>query len=65
MTITSMNVNTVSFDKLAEVYPTRQMGTGTSALKGSMGTHEMVQTELQEMMRELTPHLGQNIDVEA
>ena len=65
MTIAGTNVNTVSFDKLAETYPTKQMGAGTSALKGSMGTHEMVHNELQQMMREISPHLGQNIDVEA
>jgi hypothetical protein len=65
MTIANINTNNVSFDKLAEAYPTKSMGAGASALKGSMGAHKMVHTELQQMMSELTPHLGQNIDVEA
>lgn len=59
------NMNSVSFDRLAEAYPSKSMGSGMSALKGSLGSYEMVQTELQQMMRELTPHLGQNIDIEA
>jgi hypothetical protein len=59
------NVNTVSFDRLAEAYPTKPMGAAASALKGSLGVQEMVQGELQQMMRELAPHLGQNIDIEA
>ena len=59
------NVDTVSFDRLAEAYPTKPLGAAASALKGSMGVQEMVQGELQQMMQELTPHLGQNIDIEA
>ena len=59
------NMNNVSFDRLASAYPNQAMGSGMSALKGSLGSYEMVQTELQQMMRELTPHLGQNIDIEA
>ena len=41
------------------------MGAASSALKGSMEMQEMIQGELAQMMREITPHLGQNIDVEA
>jgi hypothetical protein len=63
MTLT--NVNTVNFDRVAETYPGKSMGAAATALKGSMGVQEMVQGELQQMMRELTPHLGQNIDIEA
>jgi hypothetical protein len=53
--ITNLDTNTVGFDKLAAA---------ASALKGSIETHEMIQGEIQQMMKELQPHLGQNIDVE-
>lgn len=59
------NVSNVGFDKLAETYPTKPMGASASALKGSIETQEMIQGELAEMVKEVTPHLGQNIDVEA
>jgi len=58
------NVSNINFDRLAEAYPNNLMGAGTSALKGSLGAQEMIQSEIQQMMRELTPHLGQNLDIE-
>jgi hypothetical protein len=64
-TTATSNLNTVSFDSLEAAYPTKQMGAAASALKGSLGSHEMVHNELQQMLREITPHLGQNIDVSA
>jgi hypothetical protein len=59
------NLQSVGFDKLTEAYPSKPGGAGMSALKGSIGMQEMIQGELAEMMKELQPHLGQNIDVEA
>ncbi len=55
----------VNFDKLSAAYPSKPSGAGSSALKGSMEVHEMQHRELQDMMKELTPHLGQNVDMEA
>lgn len=57
--------NNVSFDKLAQAYPAKTAGASASALKGSMSTQKMIHSELQQMMKDLTPHLGQTIDVEA
>ena len=67
MSISTINssISNVGFDKLTEAYPTKPMGASASALKGSLETQEMVQGELAEMVKEITPHLGQNIDVEA
>ena len=54
-----------NIDKLAAAYPSNPQGASSSALQGSLGAHEMIQGNLQEMMREVTPHLGQNLDIEA
>ena len=59
------NAGQVGFDKLSATYPSKPSGASSSALKGSMETQEMVQGRISEMMREVTPHLGQQIDVEA
>lgn len=58
-------MSNIGFDKLAGAYPTKPMGAASSALKGSLETQEMIQGELAQMMKDITPHLGQNIDVEA
>lgn len=67
MSISAINTNisSVGYEKLAGAYPTKPMGAASSALKGSMEMQEMIQGELAQMMRDITPHLGQNIDVEA
>ncbi|MCP5048666.1 MAG: putative motility protein [bacterium] len=57
------NLSTVGFDTLSAAYPT-QAGSGTSALKGANETHEMVHTNLSQMMKDVNPNLGQNIDIE-
>jgi len=59
------SLNTVGFDKLAETYPTKGMGAASSALKGSLEVQEMVQKDIARMMRDITPHLGQQIDISA
>jgi len=65
MTITNNNLQSIGFDKLAAAYPTKQMGAASSGLKGALETQEMIQSDIAQMMRDVTPHLGQNIDVEA
>lgn len=65
MMIQNTSANAVTFDQLSEAYTSKPVSAGMSALKGSMGNHEMVHQDLQEMMKDLTPHLGQNVDVEA
>jgi len=66
---TNLNVNAyqqqVGFDRLSETYLSSPQGSGSSALKGSLETQEMIQGEIAQMMKEITPHLGQNIDIEA
>jgi hypothetical protein len=57
--------NSIGFDKLSEAYPSKPMGAASSALKGSLETQEMVQKDIAQMMKDITPHLGQNIDVQA
>ncbi len=59
------NMGQVGFDKLASTYPNKPMGASASALKGSMETQEMVQKDISQMMKDVTPHLGHNLDVEA
>ncbi len=58
------NASSVGFDKLSAAYASNP-STGTSALKGALNTQILQQAELSEMMREATPHLGQNVDMEA
>ncbi len=58
-------INSVSFDKLAQAYPSKPTAAGTSALKGAMEMQEIIQNDLTEMMRDITPHLGQNVNMEA
>ncbi|MCP5103621.1 MAG: hypothetical protein GY950_09595 [bacterium] len=65
MSTINHSINTVGLDKLAEAYPNKPIGAASSALKGSLETQEMVQGNIAEMMKEISPHLGQNIDVEA
>ncbi len=55
----------VGFDRLAEAYSSKPLGSGTSALKGSLENQEMAQREIAEMMKDVSPHLGRNIDMEA
>ncbi|MCP4214988.1 MAG: putative motility protein [bacterium] len=55
----------VDFDKLTAAYPSKSSTDGTSAAKGAMEVQEMVQEDLSKMMRDVTPHLGQNLDLEA
>jgi hypothetical protein len=61
--INNQNINSVG--KLASAYPTKQMGASASGLKGALETQEMIQQGLSKMMRDVTPHLGQNVDVRA
>lgn len=70
MNIESVSNNIASFvqpniDKLSAAYPSKPMGASSSALKGSLETQEMIQADLAQMMKEITPYLGQNIDIEA
>ena len=65
ISVVNSSVSNINFNKLSASYPTKPMGAASSALKGSMEMQEMIQGELAQMMREITPHLGQNIDVEA
>ena len=59
------NTGQVGFDKLNAAYQSKPVSAGAGALKGSMEVHEMVHQDLSQMMREVQPHLGQNLDVEA
>lgn len=59
------SLNTVGFDKLAEAYPSKEVGAASSALKGSLEVQEMVQKDIAQMMKDVTPHLGQQIDISA
>ncbi len=61
----SNNLNTTALEKSSFAYPTAQVGAGISGLKGALETQEMIQANLAEMMRDITPYLGQNIDVMA
>jgi len=63
MTVGSLS--SVGFDKLSAAYSSGQTSSGTSALKGAMNTQKIVQGKLSEMLRDVTPHIGQNIDTEA
>jgi hypothetical protein len=59
------NLNSIGFDQLNAAYGSSQVSTGASALKGAMNTQKMIQNSLSQMLREVTPHLGQHINVEA
>lgn len=63
--MTVSNLSSVGFDRLAAAYSEKPGTVGTSALKGSIKIQKMIQNNLSEMMRDITPKLGQNIDVEA
>jgi hypothetical protein len=65
ISVVNTNISSVGYEKVTGAYPTKSMGAASSALKGSIETQEMIQGELAQMMRDITPHLGQNIDVEA
>ena len=58
------SINTVGFDKLSAAYQSNK-ATGGSALKGAMNIQKMLANDLSAMMRDATPHLGQNVDTEA
>lgn len=58
------NTGQVGFDKLNAAYQSKPAGAASGALKGSMEVHEMVHQDLSKMMREVQPHLGQNLDIE-
>ena len=55
----------VGFDKLASTYPSKAAGASSSALKGSLESQEMIQKGISKMMKDVQPHLGQSIDMEA
>ena len=57
------NMTSIGFDKLAEAYPGKQMGAASSALKGSMDVQEMIQKDIAQMMKDVSPHLGQQLDI--
>lgn len=59
------NINSIGFDQLNAAYGSSEVASGTSALKGAMNTQKMIQASLSEMLREVTPHLGQHVNVEA
>ncbi len=59
------NATSIGFDKLAAAYTSKPGTVGTSALKGSMNVQKMIQNNLSKMMADVTPKLGQNIDMEA
>jgi hypothetical protein len=63
-TITSLNSN-MNTAVLSSAYPTAQVGAAVTGLKGALETQQMIQANLAAMMQDITPHLGQNIDVMA
>ncbi len=66
--IKTMDMNTlssISTANLEKAYSNAQIGAATSALKGALEVQEVIQMELMQMMKELSPHLGQNIDITA
>jgi len=56
---------TPNIDKLASAYSSQSQGAASGALKGSIDSQEMIQGTLAQRRREVTPHLGQNLDIEA
>lgn len=72
-TIGSVNQNDVAgFGQLpADLYSTLSTKNAmssvsssvSSGLKGALETQEMIQGELAQMMKDVTPHLGQNVDI--
>lgn len=67
MTAISNSHNNIhpNFDKLSAAYNSKPQGAASSAFKGSLETQEMIQGTISQMMKEVTPHLGQNLDIQA
>jgi hypothetical protein len=63
MTIGNINASSLSAVSAAQT-SSAPGSVGVSALKGAMNVEAMVQGNLSQMLREATPHLGQNLDIE-
>ncbi len=58
-----MDISNVINNTVSNVSAGINQAAGMSALKASINIEAQTQLELVQMMKELTPHLGQNIDI--